>query len=63
MCTVGSTNDNRITRAVNGLRMTTFNTYNKMYMTKGLIKCHFYMYKDSTLKITILIITQGPLGG
>ena len=33
MCIIGSVNDNRVTTAVNGLIMTPFNTYNKVYMT------------------------------
>ena len=32
-CIIGSINDNIITRAVDGLIMTTFNTYKKVHMT------------------------------
>ena len=41
MCIIGSINDNIITRAVDGLIMTTFNTYNKADMNNSLIKRHF----------------------
>ena len=34
MCIIGSITDNRVTRAVNGLIMTPFNTYDKVYMTR-----------------------------
>ena len=34
MSIIGSVNDNRVTTAVKGLIMTTFNTYNKVYMTR-----------------------------
>ena len=34
ICIIGSVNDNRVTTAVNGLIMTPFNTYNKVYMTQ-----------------------------
>ena len=41
MCIIGSINDNRVTRAVNGLILTPSNTYNKAYMNNSLIKRHF----------------------
>ena len=34
MSIIGTVNDNRVTAAVKGLIMTTFNTYNKVYMTR-----------------------------